>query len=32
MTPRGPSRGVVSGFDTLRGDDYDIPTFYRGKD
>ncbi|MDO9280661.1 MAG: cell division protein FtsZ [Myxococcota bacterium] len=33
MSPRGPSRGgVVSGFDTLRGDDYDIPTFYRGKD
>jgi cell division protein FtsZ len=34
MTPgRGPARGgVVSGFDTLRGDDYDIPTFYRGKD
>jgi cell division protein FtsZ len=33
MSPRGPARGgVVSGFDTLRGDDYDIPTFYRGKD
>ena len=25
-------RGVVSGFDTLRSEDYDIPTFYRSKD
>jgi cell division protein FtsZ len=36
MTPpaRGASgvRGNVSGFDTIRGDDYDIPTFYRSKD
>jgi cell division protein FtsZ len=31
---RGPSNGRsnASGFDTLRADDYDIPTFFRSKD
>ena len=28
----GGRGGAASGFDTLRGDDYDIPTFYRAKD
>jgi cell division protein FtsZ len=33
LTPtRGGGRGVASGFDTFRGDDYDIPTFLRSKD
>ena len=30
---RGGGRGgLSSGFDTLRSDDYDIPTFFRGRD
>jgi cell division protein FtsZ len=35
MPTRGGGRsggGAMSGYDTLRGDDYDIPTFYRSKD
>ena len=29
---RGGGRGMSSGFDTLRSEDYDIPTFFRGRD
>jgi len=29
---RSGGRGNVSGYDTLRGEDYDIPTFLRSKD
>ena len=33
ISPRAMGRGqTVSGFDTLRTDDYDIPTFFRSKD
>ena len=33
LSPRGGGRGqTVSGFDTLRSEDYDIPTFFRSKD
>jgi cell division protein FtsZ len=33
INPRAPGRGpAVSGFDTLRSEDYDIPTFFRSKD
>lgn len=29
---RGGAGGAASGFDTIRTDDYDIPTFFRGRD
>ena len=33
INPRPAGRGpAVSGFDTLRSEDYDIPTFFRSKD